>query len=212
VAYQHPPLPRPLAGFEHVNRYWDRRQGVAAAKILPGQFYVSTQGEMISTVLGSCISACIRDKRLGIGGMNHFMLPESADGKGSWETGAVTGASSRYGNWAMEFLINAILKQGGHKTNMEVKLFGGGAVLANMTNIGQRNIDFARSYLEQEGLEVVAQDVGGSYPRKVLYFPDTGSVKMRKLKTQRNDTVERREKAYIQSISEKPAAGDVELF
>lgn len=212
MAYQHPPLPRPLAGFEHVNRYWDRRQDVAAAKILPGQFYVSTQGEMISTVLGSCISACIRDKRLGIGGMNHFMLPESTDGKGSWETGAVTGASSRYGNWAMEFLINAILKQGGHKTDMEVKLFGGGAVLANMTNVGQRNIDFARSYLEQEGLEVVAQDVGGSYPRKVLYFPDTGSVKMRKLKTQRNDTVERREKAYIQSISEKPAAGDVELF
>lgn len=212
MAYQHPPLPRPLAGFEHVNRYWDRRQDVAAAKILPGQFYVSTQGEMISTVLGSCISACIRDKRLGIGGMNHFMLPESTDGKGAWETGAVTGASSRYGNWAMEFLINAILKQGGHKTDMEVKLFGGGAVLANMTNVGQRNIDFARSYLEQEGLEVVAQDVGGSYPRKVLYFPDTGSVKMRKLKTQRNDTVERREKAYIQSISEKPAAGDVELF
>lgn len=212
MALPHPQLPKPLTGFEHVNRYWDRRQNVAAAKILPGQFYVSTQGEMISTVLGSCIAACIRDKRLGIGGMNHFMLPESKDGKGSWETSQVTGASSRYGNWAMEFLINAILKQGGHKSDMEVKLFGGGAVLANMTNVGQRNIEFARSYLEQEGLQVVAQDVGGLYPRKVLYFPDTGSVKMRKLKTQRNDTVERREQAYIQSISEKPASGSVELF
>lgn len=212
MALPHPSLPKPLPGFEHVNRYWDRRQQVAAAKILPGQFYVSAQGEMISTVLGSCISACIRDKRLGIGGMNHFMLPESADGKGSWETSGMTGSSSRYGNWAMEFLINAILKQGGHKSDMEVKLFGGGAVLSNMTDVGQRNIEFARSYLEQEGLSVVAQDVGGLYPRKVLYFPDTGSVKMRKLKTHRNDTVERREQAYIQSISEKPAAGEVELF
>ncbi|GAA5316910.1 MAG: chemoreceptor glutamine deamidase CheD [Candidatus Pelagadaptatus aseana] len=208
---QHP-LPKPLPGFEHVNRYWDRQQKVPAAKILPGQFYISAQGEMISTVLGSCISACIRDKRLGIGGMNHFMLPESADGKGSWETDSVTGASSRYGNWAMEYLINAIIKQGGKKSDMEVKLFGGGAVLANMSDVGARNIEFARSYLEQEGLTITAQDVGGPFPRKVLYFPDTGSVKMRKLKTQRNDTVERREKEYIQSITSKPAAGDVELF
>jgi chemotaxis protein CheD len=205
-------LPKPLPGFEHVNRYWDRQQKVPAAKILPGEFYVSSQGEMISTVLGSCISACIRDTKIGVGGMNHFMLPESADGKGSWEQNSVSGASSRYGNWAMEFLINAILKLGGRKENMEVKLFGGGQVLANMTDIGKRNIEFALSYLDQEHLHVIAKNVGGPYPRKVLYFPDTGAVKMRKLKSHHNDTIERRERAYINTIVSKPAGGDIELF
>lgn len=207
-----PKMPKPLLGFEHVNRYWDRQQGVAAAKILPGEFYVSVQGEMISTVLGSCISACIRDAKIGVGGMNHFMLPESVDGQGSWEKSAKDGASSRYGNWAMEFLINSILKQGGRKENLEVKLFGGGQILANMTDVGKRNIEFATQYLEQEGLKVVAKNVGGPFPRKVLYFPDTGSVKMRKLKTHQNDTVERREMEYISSIITKPTTGDVELF
>mgnify|MGYP006116297649 FL=1 len=168
-----PKMPKPLPGFENVNRYWDRQQNVAAAKILPGEFYVSVQGEMISTVLGSCISACIRDTKIGVGGMNHFMLPESADGQGSWEQNAKNGASSRYGNWAMEFLINEILKQGGRKQNMEVKLFGGGQILANMTDVGKRNIEFAIQYLEQEGLKVIAKNVGGPFPRKVLYFPDT---------------------------------------
>lgn len=207
-----PKMPKPLPGFEHVNRYWDRQQNVAAAKILPGEFYVSSQGEMISTVLGSCISACIRDTKIGVGGMNHFMLPESADGKDSWEQNAKNGASSRYGNWAMEFLINEILKQGGRKQNMEVKLFGGGQILANMTDVGKRNIEFAIQYLEQECLKVIAKNVGGPFLRKVLYFPDTGSVKMRKLKAHHNNTVERREKEYLSSITSKPKTGDIELF
>jgi chemotaxis protein CheD len=183
---------------------------LAAAKILPGEFYVSDQGEMIVTVLGSCIAACIRDKILGIGGMNHFMLPFKEDDADRW--GNKVSAASRYGNWAMEYLINAILSQGGNRRNLEVKLFGGGQVLANMTDVGKNNIEFALSYLEQEGLSVVAQDVGGPYPRKVLYFPDTGSVKMRKLKSVHNATVERREREYSRSIEVKPAGGEVELF
>ena len=205
-------LPKPIPGFEAVNRYWDKTMHVPAAKILPGEFYVSSQGEMISTVLGSCISACIRDTKIGVGGMNHFMLPESEDGKGSWELNSVTGASSRYGNWAMEYLINAILKQGGRRENLEVKLFGGGQVLANMTDVGKRNIEFAINYLKNEGLTIIAKDVGGTYPRKVLYFPDTGAVKMRKLRSQNNDTLERREKEYCRSLEAKPSTGDVELF
>lgn len=206
----HPALPQPLPGFEQVNRYWDKRMNLAAAKILPGEFYVSNQGEMIVTVLGSCIAACIRDKILGIGGMNHFMLPFKEEDADRW--GNKVSAASRYGNWAMEYLINAILSQGGNRRNLEVKLFGGGQVLANMTDVGKNNIDFALNYLEQEGLSVVAQDVGGPYPRKVLYFPDTGAVKMRKLKSVHNDTVERREREYSRSIEVKPAGGDVELF
>jgi len=203
-------LPKPLAGFEDVNRYWDRRMQLPAAKIMPGEFYVSAQGEMISTVLGSCISACIRDTRIGVGGMNHFMLPESGE-HSSW-AGSEVSASMRYGNWAMEFLINAILKLGGQRNSLEIKLFGGGQVLANMTDIGQRNIEFAFDYLKNERLTISAQDVGGTLPRKVLYFPDTGAVKIKKLKSRHNDTVERREQEYIRSIAKPPVAGEIELF
>lgn len=205
-----PALPKPIRGFEHVNRYWDKRLNVPSAKILPGEFYVSTQGEMIATVLGSCIAACIRDRVIGVGGMNHFMLPVSG-AHSSWSVNDIN-ESTRYGNWAMEYLINSILKEGGRKENLEVKLFGGGQVLANMTDIGERNIEFATSYLIKEGLKIIAQDVGGNYPRKVLYFSDTGAVKMRKIKQRHNDTVERREELYRKTLVQKPSSGDVELF
>lgn len=204
-------LPKPLPGFEGVNRYWDKRMNLAAAKILPGEFYVSAEGEMISTVLGSCVSACIRDKAIGVGGMNHFMLPAQGEGVDQWNSSEVS-ASMRYGNWAMEYLINEIIKQGGNKRNFEVKLFGGGQVLKNMTDIGRRNIDFVHAFLFREGLKVEVEDLGDYYPRKVLYFPDTGAVKMKKLRKVHNDTVERREREYIKTIDEKPADGGVELF
>ena len=202
-----------LPGFEHVNRYFDPSMNTVAAKILPGECYVSKAGEMVVTVLGSCIAACIRDTALGIGGMNHFMLPlQTASGSGA-RSGAIS-PELCYGNWAMEFLINEILKQGGSKRRMEVKLFGGGKVLGNMSNldVGQRNIDFVKSFLDNEGLPVVAEDLGADCPRKVLYFSDTGAVKLKRLKSQANDTIQVREKAYIKSMEQKPKAGDVELF
>jgi len=206
-------LPRPLRGFEHINRYWDKRMDLPAAKILPGECYVSDKGEMISTVLGSCISACIRDKRVGIGGMNHFMLPIQRSEQ-SISRPSLTNAALCYGNWAMEFLINEIMKRGGSKSNLEVKVFGGAAVLASMDkiNVGERNVEFVLEFLEREGLTVVSQDVGNDYPRKVLYFPDTGSVKMKKLATRANDTLEQREKKYLDSMVEQPKTTDVELF
>ena len=204
-------LPRPLPGFEGINRYWDKRMDVPAAKILPGELYVTDQGEMITTVLGSCVAACIRDRVAKIGGMNHFMLPQQGGGSDHWGQSQVS-ESMRYGNWAMEYLINEILKQGGSRRNLEVKIFGGGQVLANMTDIGRRNIDFVRAYLAREELDIIAQDVGGRCPRKVLYFPETGKVKLKKLRAVHNNTLERRERAYIDSIAAVPAQGDVELF
>lgn len=205
-------VPPVLAGFEHINRYWDKGMHVNAAKILPGEFYVSLHGEMIVTVLGSCVSACIRDRVRGIGGMNHFMLPMQGEHSSEqWGTSAVSSAS-RYGNWAMEFLINEVLKAGGKRGDLEVKIFGGGAVLSNMTDIGQRNVAFVKYYLAKEGLPIVAMDAGGIYPRKVLYFPDTGSVKVRKLTSTRNETIITRERAYIKDINTQPKDGDVELF
>ena len=179
---------------------------------MPGEFYVSKTGEMVVTVLGSCISACIRDVQLGIGGMNHFMLP--IQGEHSTENwGSATSSASRYGNWAMEFLINEILKLGGTRRNLEIKVFGGGNVLSNMTDIGERNIAFVKKYIYEENFEIASSDVGDIYPRKVLYFPDTGAVKVRKLKQTQNDTILQREISYSHNLNDKPApSGDVELF
>ncbi len=206
-------LPPVIRGFETINRFWDRRRDMPAAKILPGECYVSRSGEIIGTVLGSCIAACIRDKKIKVGGMNHFMLPVQNSDR-AMERRSVVNAELCYGNWAMEFLINSILKQGGKKENLEVKIFGGGRVLANMTqmDIGQRNINFVTDYLAKEGLRVVSHDLGSNCPRKVLYFSDTGAVKMRRLRTASNDTVQQREKAYLDSMSQQPKSGDIELF
>ena len=207
-----PPPPPVLNGFEHINRYWDKRLGVYAAKILPGQLYVSKAGEMVVTVLGSCVSACVRDPINGVGGMNHFMLPvQHAEVAGIKPE--LTDAA-RYGNWAMEFLINEVLKNGGIRKHLEVKLFGGGRVPDGMNKqeVGKKNIDFILHYLDQENIKIAVQDLGGEYPRKVLYFSDTGSVKVRKLKTTRNNVVFDRENDYAKSINQKPTQGDIELF
>jgi len=206
------PLQSALPGFEHVNRYWDKRMNLPAAKIMPGEFYVSKSGEMIVTVLGSCISACIRDVQLGIGGMNHFMLPVQGE-HSSEQWGNSNSSASRYGNWAMEFLINEILKLGGTRRNLEIKVFGGGNVLSSMTDIGERNIAYVRKYIYEENFELAAEDVGDIFPRKVLYFPDTGSVKVRKLRETLNDTVLQREINYSKNLNDEPSvSGDVELF
>lgn len=207
-------LNQPLAekGFEHVNRYFDPKLEVWCAKILPGEFYVTTHGEMIGTVLGSCISACIRDTKLSIGGMNHFMLPiQNEHSSAQWGSDANT-SETRYGNWAMEYLLNTLYKLGCSKRNLEVKLFGGGQVLASMTDVGQRNILFAYDFLRKEGLNVSAADVGDIFSRKILYFPDTGSVKVRRITTTKNETIIQREKGYLDSIRAHKDDSNIELF
>ncbi|MBK8164070.1 MAG: chemoreceptor glutamine deamidase CheD [Gammaproteobacteria bacterium] len=183
-----------------------------AAKILPGEYYVTCGQEMVVTVLGSCVSACIRDAVSGVGGMNHFMLPVSqGGGGGSWDAAGL-GASTRYGNYAMERLINDILKNGGRRQNLEVKVFGGGKILANMTDIGDKNINFVRAYISAEGLRLSASDLGDIHPRKVYYAPATGKVFMKKLRALHNNTILERETAYMEEIVHKPVEGDVTLF
>lgn len=207
------PQPKALRGFTDINRYWDKQQGVFAAKILPGEYYVSKEGELIVTVLGSCISACIRDPKNGIGGMNHFMLPLQHD-IAAHTLGSKVSESARYGNWAMEKLINDILKNGGDRRNLEIKIFGGGKVLDSMQKIeiGLQNIEFVKRFIKEEGFRLAAEDVGGLYPRKVLYFSDTGSVKVRKLKSTRNNVLVEREKSYAHEIDKSSPAGEIELF
>jgi len=204
-------FPPVISGFEDINRYWDKQRNIIAAKILPGEYYVTKQNEMICTVLGSCVSACIRDSRAGVGGMNHFMLPLSDDGK--WGgSNSVISTATRYGNYAMEHMINDILTHGGDRRYLEVKVFGGGKIMSTMTDVGRKNIHFVHDYLVKEGLKITGEDLGDIYPRKVLYYPASGKVLMKKIKDIHNDTIVKREEAYRHALDEKPVEGEIELF
>jgi chemotaxis protein CheD len=202
-----PEEPPVLPGFEQIQRFWEPDTQRWTVKILPGEYYVTRNDEAITTVLGSCISACIRDPVARVGGMNHFMLPEDQSGR---DTPVVL--STRYGSNAMESLINDVLKLGGLRERLEIKVFGGGRVLASMTDIGARNIEFVRNYLSIEGLRLNAQDVGGDQPRKVIYFPPEGRVRVRKLRPIENRGVSDRERLYLDSLVSKHDGGDIELF
>jgi len=201
-----------LNGFSDINRYWDAGFGKYVAKILPGQYYVTHHRELIATVLGSCVSACIRDNVIGIGGMNHFMLPiKKKHGSDAWKDSYVNEAT-RYGNFAMEHLINDILKNGGRRKNLELKVFGGGKMIQAMTDIGLSNINFIHEYISTEELNCIAEDLGDIYPRKILFDPKTGKVKMKKLRNMHNRTIVERENIYMHELEEKPKEGSIDLF
>lgn len=204
-------MPQSLQGFDHINRYWDRHTGLYGAKILPGEYYVTKNNEFIITVLGSCISACIWDEVAGVGGMNHFMLPDDSSASGAWSSSS-NSASTRYGNVAMEHMINEILKNGGRKSQLRAKIFGGGQMLSSMTDIGQRNILFVDDYIKTEGISKIGEDVGSVYPRKVMFFPLTGRVRMKRLGNMNNDTVMQRESEYFSKVQVDSKPGEVELF
>ena len=162
--------PEVLPGFDHVSRMWDARTERCAAKILPGEYYVTGNDEMITTVLGSCVSACVRDPYTGFGGMNHFMLPGNAK-RCADRWGGSDGMAARYGKAAMEMMINEVLKHGGIKNRLELKLFGGGQVLVmDVNNVGDRNIEFAREYAEQEGFIVAAEDMVPRHEQPLVLF------------------------------------------
>ena len=189
------------------NLYFDRNFECHAAKILPGEYFVTLKDMVLVTVLGSCVSACIRDPDTGIGGMNHFMLHEEA-GKD------VLSSSARYGAYAMEVLINHLLKNGARRNRLEAKVFGGGAVLESLSssNVGTRNAEFVLDFLQTEKIPVVAKDLLDSYPRKIYFFPVSGKVLVRKLHRVHNDTLFNREKEYRSRIQHSQVSGEIELF
>lgn len=195
--------------FTHIRRMRDNRFPYEIASILPGEFFVSCDPMIVYTVLGSCISACIRDPVAGVGGMNHFMLPEPKEkAHDSW------GESTRYGSYAMESLINEILKRGGLKRRLEVKLFGAGKIYESNIDIGSRNAEWVVTFLRTEGLVPTKTDLGDVFPRKVYYFTDSGRVLMKKIERLKNQTIFERESAYaakIQSVKQQPE-DDVTLF
>lgn len=192
------------------NRYYDRFFACDAVKILPGEYYATTENTLILTVLGSCVAVCLRDPKLKIGGMNHFLLPNDYASQGGADS-----ASARYGVYAMEILITQILKLGGNKNRLEAKIFGGGNVLRGLvTNpVGEKNAEFVVDYLNTEQIPIVARDLLDIYPRKVYFFPDSGEVKVRKLKTLHNSTIFDRESEYrIKLKQSAEICGEVELF
>ena len=205
-----PTLPEAMPGFEHLRRFWDPTQNCMVVKVLPGEFYVGTQDELVSTVLGSCVAACVHDCVRGIGGMNHFMLPEPRGASDGWS--ATVGRAARYGSDAMEQLINAVLKAGGQRADLRVKVFGGGRVLVQMSDVGQRNIDFVRRYLAAERLLLVAEDLGDVYPRQVQFFPQSGRVRVRQLRRSDDVALVADERGYLKRLANDPIKGEVELF
>ncbi len=198
-----------VAPMSERRRYYDPVLKVHVVQVFQGDFYVSTQpGEMLATVLGSCVAACLRDPVAGRGGMNHFLLPD----KGGDNTPDLPySAALRYGSYSMEQLINGLLSVGARRERLEVKIFGGANVLSGLRGIGHQNADFIERYLKAEGIKVIASDLRGNLPRKVQFFPENGVARVKHIEDASAKTVFQRETAKkITAVQNQ--AGSVELF
>jgi chemotaxis protein CheD len=185
--------------------YYDAHFRNEAVKVLPGEVFVHDEDILIMTTLGSCIAACLWDRQIRIGGMNHFMLPE----------GAGSADSGRYGSYAMELLVNEMIKRGATRSNMEAKVFGGGAVISGMNtiNVGERNTAFVLEYLRTERITVVSKDVLDVYPRKVCFLPASGKAMVKRLATTYNEALAAQERAAAsRTVPAASGGGSVDLF
>ena len=191
------------------NFYYDQYFDSEAAKLLPGEYFYTSKPMLLVTVLGSCVAACIRDRVTGVGGMNHFMLPESGG-----DASNPLSTSMRYGAYAMEVLINQLLKAGARRDNLEAKVFGGGNVLRGFTsiNVGERNAQFVRDFLRTENIRIIAEDLNDVHPRKVYFFPVTGKVLVKKLRQLNNYTLVKREQDYASRLKTNVVSGEIDLF
>ncbi|MDE2605608.1 MAG: chemoreceptor glutamine deamidase CheD [Burkholderiales bacterium] len=188
-------------------QYFDREFRVDAVKILPGQYHAA-RGGMITTVLGSCVSTCLWDPVERIGGMNHFMLPGDTASPGSpWA------ASARLGVYAMEVVINEMLRLGADRRRLVAKVFGGARLLAGFDrlDVGAKNSEFVLEFLRVEGIRVLAQDLLDVTPRKVHFFVATGVVQVKRLAMTPSEPVERREREYLKRL-DGGRSGDIEIF
>ncbi|GAB3671628.1 chemoreceptor glutamine deamidase CheD [Salinisphaera aquimarina] len=187
-----------LAAYE----YFDCDHGCDAVKLLPGEYYATDQNMLLTTVLGSCVAACLRDPVAGVGGMNHFMLPAAGP-----DTLVDPRAAMRYGVHAMDALLAALYAGGARRERLEAKAFGGGMVLNDMkiARIGEANTDFLRRYLADRGIALVAEDLGDRCPRRVNYFPSSGRVLVRRFKRHDKDLAER-ELALARTLARAEAA------
>lgn len=173
-----------------------------AVKVLPGEYFVMNEEILIMTTLGSCIAACLWDRNARVGGLNHFMLPEGGDGSG------------RYGSYAMEILINQMMKLGAQRGSMEAKVFGGGAVIGGMgsSKVGERNTEFVLDYLKTERIPVVSKDVLDIYPRKVCFMPVSGKAMVKRLASANTEALLAQDRTAAQRAAPATSSGSIDLF
>ena len=182
--------------------YWDSKVGAFIVQVLPGELHVTDEDIVIGTVLGSCVSACVRDVTRGVGGINHFMLPYVLRND--------DGDSARYGVYALECLVNQVLGTLGRRVNLEVKVFGGGRVIESGGDIGRANIDLVRRFFAAEGIRIIAEDLGDVFARRVRYWPRTGRTQVQRLPMARAAKLVAHERRAARTLP--PAIGSVELF
>ena len=193
------------------HQYFDRIFSCDAIRVLPGEYYFTANEIMLTTVLGSCVAACIHDRVSGIGGMNHFLLPDA--GRDA-DADSLVSDSMRYGSFAMEVLINSLLKSGARRGNLVAKVFGGGNVLPGMTtlNVGAQNAKFVLNYLKTDNIPVLSEDLEDRYPRKVCFFPRSGKVMVKKMKDNKDPNVMQQELIYKDSLKLSRSVGEIDLF
>jgi len=189
-------------------RYFDPRFDATIITVAPGEHEITAaKDEIVATVLGSCVSVCMRDSHTGVGGLNHFLLPRN-------NGGADASAGERYGDTAMEVLINGLLKRGAKRSHLEAKVFGGARVLsgATMLAIGDGNIAFVTEFLNREGIPTVSRDVGGTRSRRIHYQPSTGRAWVQHVQSSQKSTEHEQEVAYLNRLKTQPVAGEVEIW
>lgn len=188
-------------------RYWNPRRRHWCVRLGTGACYVTDDDDILTTVLGSCVAACVHDPVRRIGGMNHFLLPFIEH-----ELHEEEGQSTRYGVYAMELLVNEVMKAGGRRADLQVKVFGGAGLVSGGGDSGRRNIDFVHQYLLTEGLQLVAADVGDMWPRRLEYHPRSGRARARRLQAVAAPRVSELERRYLRELERTSFEGDIELF
>jgi chemotaxis protein CheD len=193
--------------------FFDREFKTETVRIMPGEFFVTPEDLGISTVLGSCVSACLRDPVAGIGGMNHFLLPSVGIAARDLDSFIVS-AEARYGVHAMELTINALLRLGARRDRLEAKVFGGAAVIDSFINlnVGAQNARFVLDFLERESIALIASDLGGTRPRRVHYQPRSGTAFIKYLVVQEISTIKQRERSYYLEAVNRTKPNEPELF
>jgi chemotaxis protein CheD len=198
-----------------LNRFFHPQREKLIVKVLPGGVYATGQDELIATGLGSCISACMWDEAAGVGGMNHFLLPfDTHAGLNGWQPEQVLSIATRYGSHAMELLLNSLLVQGASRNTLQVKLFGGAQMMGRKSMVGEKNIAFILNYVEQEKLNVVAHDLGGLQPRKILFDPISGKAWLKRIPFSEITILQSQEKKYAEKLDRQydQDESQVELF
>jgi len=196
------------------NAFWEPKVNAFVTTVQPGGYAVTQRDDLVlGTLLGSCVAACICDPLAGIGGINHFLLPDDGAAARTGAGGESTNAT-RYGVHAMEILINEIMKLGGARPRLQAKVFGGANVIAlsSPNPVGERNQAFTIDFLRREGIPVTGTDMGGDNARRVYFKPATNKVLVQVLDRGDYDRVRRDEVQLKSRTGAEPTTGDVELF